>query len=281
MTERRIRWILALLLMAQLVLITAQVSSSQPEPSLLERGVLRVVAPIAQIVQRVSEVPVDLFQGLRRQRTLLQENRELRRELRELRLDLLHLQGVEAEVERLTEALRYARTGEKPLQVADVVYADHLSALRALVIRVGETRVRRNQSVVTGDGLVGRVVLVTGPYAKVQLITDRAATVGAMIERTRRQGVIRGWSTALLKLDLVPLQAEVEVGDRVLSSGIDGVFPRGIPVGTVVSVERSDDLFHRIFVRPAVEFGALDQVYLLPAQPLPEALRRDTFRAPP
>ena len=88
------------------------------------------------------------------------------------------------------------------------------------------------------DGLVGRVFTVAGPYAKVQLITDRAAGVGGMILRTRRQGVVRGGGRGSgLELDYVPLQADVRPGDRVLTAGIDGVYPRGIPIGTVVSVE--------------------------------------------
>jgi rod shape-determining protein MreC len=116
------------------------------------------------------------------------------------------------------------------------------------------------------------VVTVAGPYAKVQLITDRAASVGGMILRTRRQGVVRGAGSrgsGGLELDYVPLQAAVRQGDRVLTAGIDGVYPRGIPVGTVVSVEQGGQLFHRIQLAPAVDFGSLDQVYLLDYQSVP------------
>lgn len=120
---------------------------------------------------------------------------------------------------------------------------------------------------------MGRVVLVSGPYAKVQLVTDRSAGVGVMIERTRRQGVLRGAGGGGLELDFVPLQAEVQVGDAVVTAGIDGIYPRGIPVGRVVSFEPGDELFYRIRVAPNVDFGLLDQVYVLGRLQVPDEMK--------
>jgi rod shape-determining protein MreC len=77
----------------------------------------------------------------------------------------------------------------------------------------------------------------------------------------------------LLALDYVPLQADVRPGDRVLTAGIDGVYPRGIPIGTVISVRGGGQLFHQIEVVPAVDLGTLDQVYLLDYQEVPPALK--------
>lgn len=282
MTERRTRWILALLLVAQLVLITAQVSTTQPQPTVLERGLLRLMAPMVRSVQRVARLPGRMLEGFRRQRTLVAENHQLRDTVRELRLELRHLTALEGEVDRLRDALEYTSArNDARIRVADVVYADHTSSMRTLVVYIGDaTGVGKNQPVVAADGLVGRIIFTTGPYAKVQLLTDRAAAVGAMIERTRRQGIIRGWEAAELRLQLVPLQAEVRPGDRVLTSGVDGVYPRGILVGTVVSVESSEGLFHRISVRPATDFGTLDQVYLLSTEPVPGDLQRPLSSEP-
>jgi rod shape-determining protein MreC len=117
---------------------------------------------------------------------------------------------------------------------------------------------------------VGRVVVVAGGFAKVQLVTDGAASVGAMIERTRRQGIVHGGEQGTLELDFVPLQADVRVGDAVVSAGIDGIFPRGLPIGKINSVEPGNELFHRIGLTPAVDFGRLDQVYLLERESLAE-----------
>ena len=101
-----------------------------------------------------------------------------------------------------------------------------------------------------------------------------------MIERTRRQGIVRGAGRDGSTLDYVPLQADVQVGDRVLTSGIDGVYPRGIPIGTVVAVEPGGELFHPIQLAPAVDFGRLDQVFVLLADSLPGRLKGSTSASP-
>jgi len=112
----------------------------------------------------------------------------------------------------------------------------------------------------------------------VQLITDRAAGVGGMILRNHRQGVVRGGGrgSGALELDYVPLQTDVRVGDQVLTAGIDGVYPRGIPVGTVIKVEGGGQLFHNVQLAPAVDFGALDQVYLLDYAAVPPRLKENS-----
>jgi rod shape-determining protein MreC len=144
----------------------------------------------------------------------------------------------------------------------------------------GGTPARLNQPVLTADGLVGRVVRLAGPYAKVQLLTDRAASVGVQLERSRRQGVLRGSKPGELLLAFVPRQAEIEVGERVLTAGIDGVYPRGIPVGVVSSIEPGDEAFHRVVVRPAADLSRLSFVYLLEGAPAPgELFQEERARA--
>lgn len=214
---------------------------------------------------------------------MLVENERLRRELLELRRAELRREGLEQENEELARALAFARRREAGLRPAEVVYADYGSWLRALVLHVGDAgaaRVRSNQPVLTDDGLVGRVVRIAGPYVKVQLISDRAAAVGVQLERSRRQGVLRGSKPGELRVDFVPRQAEIEIGERVLTAGIDGVYPRGIPVGTVVAVEPGDEAFHRILVRPAVDFSRLSFVYLLESENAPAELLEEDERAP-
>jgi rod shape-determining protein MreC len=189
----------------------------------------------------------------------------------------MRLQDLEDESRRLAAALDFARDSAERMEVAAVVYIDHASWLRTLVVHGRPGRLRLDQPVIATPGLVGRVMATAGGYAKVQLVTDRASSVGAMLESTRRQGVVRGDGSGGLEMDYVPLQAPVEVGERVFTAGIDLVFPRGIPVGVVRSVERGNELFHRIRLTPAVDFGRLDQVYVLDRPPLPPGVRE----APP
>jgi rod shape-determining protein MreC len=272
--ERRTGWVLILLLAGQLVLLAVQ-GSRDAGTSRLEALGLRVLGPVAQTVTNAPRSLAETREGMKTRRRLIDENRRLRREVEELRLRLLRLSDIEGEALRLGAALRYPTPPSGRIRTVDVVYVDHASWLRTLVLYAGDEPARLNQPVLSTEGLVGRVVSVSGPYAKVQLITDLAASVGGMVLRTRRQGVVRGGSRGggVLELDYVPLQADVRPGDRVVTAGIDGVYPRGIPIGTVVSVEPGGQLFHRIQLAPAVDFGTLDHVYLLDHQAVPQDLK--------
>ena len=194
--------------------------------------------------------------------TLLRENEKLQGEISAQRLEIMRLRELDEEAQRLAAALDHARGTEERFRLAEVVYLDP-SVGGGAVVRAPGSSLRHNGAVIAPEGVVGRVVVVAEPYAKIQLLTDRLASVGAMIERTRRQGIVRGDGEGMLSLESVPLQSEVLVGDRVITAGIDGVYPAGIPVGVVVAVEPGSEIFHRIKVRPSVDFGALTEVYLV------------------
>ena len=233
MDDRRTVWVLIVVLMVQLVYLAIQ--GAQAGDTWIESAGLRVLGPAARSITAIPTSWTVFREGLRMRGSLQKENRELRREVEALRLRLLQLSDLENDMRRLGAAVEYTTPPVGRIRAADVVYADHASWLRTLVIYTGGVPARVNQPVLSATGLVGRVVTVAGPYAKVQLITDRAASVGAMILRTRRQGVVRGSGMGRvgLELDYVPRQADVRAGDRVLTAGIDGVYPRGIPIGTV------------------------------------------------
>jgi rod shape-determining protein MreC len=269
--ERRTGWVLLLVLATQLVVLTFRVPGAASSSTLLGGFVLRILGPVARAVAATGETFTVTRDDVALRDRLIRENRGLRREIEELKLRLLRFDDLGGEMARLGDAVQYAASPMGEIRAADVVYVDHASWLRTLVLYSGKVAARVNQPVLSPAGLVGRVVLVAGPYAKVQLITDRAAAVGGMDLRNRRQGVVRGSGDVSdsLDFDYVPLQAEIRPGDRVVTAGIDGVYPRGVPVGTVAAVEPGGQLFHRIRLVPAVDFGTLDQVYLLDHLPVP------------
>ena len=273
MDERRTGWVLIVVLVGQLVFLAAQ--GSRQGDTLLERLGLRFLGPAARTVSSLPTSFSGFREGLRTRAGLQEENRQLRREVEDLKLRLLQLTDIQNEAQRLGAAVRHTTPPLGRIRAVDIVYVDHASWLRTLILYSGDLPARNFQPVLSADGLVGRVVTVAGPYAKVQLITDRAASVGAMILRTRRQGVVRGSGRGSggLELDYVPLQADVRPGDFVITAGIDGIYPRGIPLGTVVSVEQGGQLFHKIQLAPAVDFGRLDQVYLLEYEPVPPEIK--------
>lgn len=281
MSPRRVRLLFAVLLVGQLFLIAGQEPDRGGAASLLEGTALRSLGPFARAVDAGSHGLASAREGFRRRGDLATENRALRQEVLELRRRELRMAGLEQEIEGLSKTLAFSRRHSTGLRIAEVVHADYNSWLRALVLYVGAGAAHRNQPVLSDDGLVGRVIGVAGAYAKVQLLTDRAASVGVQLQRSRRQGVIRGSSPGELLLNYIPRQAGVEVGETVLTAGIDGVYPRGIRVGVVVSVEPGSEVFHRIVVAPAADFSRLSFVYLLEGEGVPSELTHEDEDAPP
>jgi rod shape-determining protein MreC len=128
-------------------------------------------------------------------------------------------------------------------------------------------RLQTDMAVISPSGVVGRVILPSPRASKVQLLVDRNAAAGAAIQRSRAQGVVVGLGTDELRLDYVPGTADVKPGDLVVTSGIDGIYPKGFVIGTVETVERGAGPYHEIRVRPAVDFARLEEVLIVLTPP--------------
>jgi rod shape-determining protein MreC len=270
-SPRWTRVLFAALLAAQLFLLASQSPGDPGGGTLLEETGVRMLGPLARLVDRAGDFAAGARSAARSRDELERENEALRGELVELRRERMRQAALDQEVEALARGLDYGRRGGFELAAAEVVYLDRSSWLKTMLVHVGARGARVDQPVVTELGVVGRVIAASGGYAKVQLVTDTEASVGVTLERARRQGIVRGGPEGRLSLEFVPRQVRVEVGDRVLTAGIDGVYPRGLAVGTVARVEPGTEMFHAIDVEPAVDFGGLAFVFLLERpQPPPE-----------
>jgi rod shape-determining protein MreC len=122
-------------------------------------------------------------------------------------------------------------------------------------------------AVISPTGVVGRVIMPTSRASKLQLLIDRNAAAGALIERSRAQGVVVGTGTDQLRMDYVSGTADLKVGDRVVTSGIDGIYPKGFVIGQIESIQRGAGEFSGITVRPAVDFSGLESVLVVLTPP--------------
>jgi len=122
-------------------------------------------------------------------------------------------------------------------------------------------------AVISPAGIVGRVIQPNARAAKVQLLIDRNAAAGVLIERTRAQGVVVGTGADELRMDYVAGTADVKTGDVVVTSGIDGIYPKGFVIGQIQSVSRGGGQYSAIVIRPAVDFTALEAVLIVLAPP--------------
>ena len=268
MSERRVAVLFAGCLAVLLALLTLQAPERAGDVALLVEGpTKRFVAAVAGAVDRYREERSTMA-------ALERENEELRNRLREVESAYAAAVGVRLEADLASEPLRYEPSPDADLLRADIVYVDHRSWRRTAILHLPGGRDREDwarRPVTTTDGLLGRVISASARYARVLLVTDPASSVGAMIERTRRQGIVRGTRDAgTLSLMFLPLQVDVRPGDRVITAGIDGVFPRGIPIGTITSVESDGDLFHDIRIVPSVDLGSLNNAFVWRREPLPE-----------
>jgi rod shape-determining protein MreC len=130
-------------------------------------------------------------------------------------------------------------------------------------------------AVISPAGVVGRLILPSRRASKVQLLIDRNAAAGALIERTRVQGVVMGVGDGMLRMQYVPGTADVKTGDLVVTSGIDGIYPKGFVIGTVDHADRGIGAYSEITVRPAADFARLEEVLIVKTPPASRGVAAD------
>ena len=136
--------------------------------------------------------------------------------------------------------------------------------IRTMTIDKGtKDGLRPDMAVIAPAGVVGRIVVPSARAAKVQLLIDRNAAAGAIIERSRAQGVVVGGGDNQLQMEYVSEVFDIVAGDIVVTSGIDGIYPKGFVIGRVETVEKSGGAYKRIVVRPAVSFSSLEEVLVV------------------
>lgn len=195
------------------------------------------------------------------------ENEALRVENDALKLTISQLQGRAAEADRLAALLSFKQSHEKvPIVGGRVIAASAGTASRTVEIDRGERDgVRRNMAVITPDGAVGKVIEVYRDTSQVLLLTDKEGGAGAMLVDTRTQGPVGGTGEPTMLMKYVATEENVPVGEKIVTSGMDKIFPRDIPIGTVVEVKPGNP-FKQIRVQPAAKLDRLETVIVLLTQ---------------
>jgi len=195
------------------------------------------------------------------------ENETLRVENDALKLTISQLQGRAAEADRLAALLSFKRAHEKvPMVGGRVIAASAGTASRTVEIDRGERDgIRRNMAVITPDGAVGKVIEVYRDTAQVLLLTDKEGGAGAMLVDSRTQGVGGGTGDPMMQMKFVANEDNVAVGEQIVTSGMDKIFPRDIPIGKVEEV-KPGNTFKQIRVQPAAKLDRLETVIVLLTQ---------------
>jgi rod shape-determining protein MreC len=192
------------------------------------------------------------------------ENRQLKQQIEQMRLEQVRLAEDAAQARRLQTLLAFKEQFISRTVAAQVIGSSGSDLSRIVYIDKGENAgIKRDMAVMTADGIVGKVLLVYPSVSQVLLISDQSSGVGALLEKTRLQGVLRGTANGEVVLELVMADEQVPVGETVLTSGGDQIFPKGLPVGTVTKVGTGKDLFLNIKIRPAADLSKLEEVMVL------------------
>ena len=192
------------------------------------------------------------------------QNEELRRENGQLKLEISQLQGKSAEADRLASLLDFKQSHTNvPMVVARVIGASADTNSAVVYLDQGLHKgIRRNMGVITPEGVVGKVIESYGDTCQVLLLTDRDSGVGTMIANSRIHSPVGGLGEPLLAMKYVGNDDEVNVGERVVTSGTDRIFPKDLPVG-IVSQVKPGSQYKQILVKPSASLDKLEEVIVL------------------
>jgi rod shape-determining protein MreC len=192
------------------------------------------------------------------------ENRQLKDQIEQMRIEQVRLGEDAAQARRLQTLVAFKEQFISRTVAAQVIGSSGSDLSRIVYIDKGENAgITRDMAVITADGIVGKVLLVYPSVSQVLLINDQSSGVGALLEKTRLQGVLRGTANGEVILERVMSDEQVPVGETVLTSGGDQIFPKGLPVGTVTKVANGKDLFLNIKIKPAANLSKLEEVLVL------------------
>jgi rod shape-determining protein MreC len=260
--------VLATVLVACVLLLSAQAPARRGRGTVLQAWFLSLSAPVAAAVGSVSHAASDAVESTVALFGARSENERLRRELdaRERELFRLRAEALQRDEDRRLLGAGSALPGV--VGSVPILLLEQRAGAHSVLIGAGSA-----DGVVPGSplavpaGLVGRVVTVGRGVSSAQLLLDASAAAGARIARTGELGVVRGDGHGSLVLNNVATTSSVARGDLIESAGIDGIYPRGVPIGRVESVSRGSKLFLEIRVTPSADFSRLTDVLLLAPSP--------------
>ncbi|PLX81830.1 MAG: rod shape-determining protein MreC [Desulfuromonas sp.] len=251
------------LLLAALLLYSGHLKKRE-HTTLFERAVLRLAAPLQGALSAPWELLADKWERYLYLVRTEDDNARMHEENRTLKAELAGLQEVRLANERLRLLLDFRDRVALPALPAQVVAEDASNWFRTVVIDKGlEDGVREGMPVVVAEGVVGRIIRCGAHQARVLLITDASSAVASLVQRNRTRGVCRGRGQTLT-LEFALRLEDIKAGDRIVTSGMGGVFPKGLVIGEVVKVYRGDyGLFQSVEMAPATDFARLEEVLVL------------------
>lgn len=250
------------LFLGMLWLVTYQVKAGRL--TVLEKPVLAVSGFIERVVVapfRFAESAVTGYIFLVRTH---RENERLVRELNRLKLENSITSELLLENERLRDFLAFTKLHSPSSVTAQIIAKDSSPSSQTVTINKGENDgIEKDMAVVIAAGIVGRVQAVLPGTAKIILLTDPASTLAVRVQRNREEGLLEG-KLNRCALKYVSYYADIQEGDLLVTSGLDGIFPKGLPVATVIKVSKHEaNAFQTVIAKPAVSLSRMEEALVL------------------
>jgi rod shape-determining protein MreC len=265
-TRHRNASILVAVLFAQVLGLAVQVKrTTDPESSRLIRlWSVSAITPLEKALLWTQHSVGNLWHNYIYLRGVRAENRALREEMERMRIERVRLTEDAEQGRRLQALLQFKEQFIAETVAAQVIGSSGTEQSRAVYLDKGEKDgIKPDMAVITADGVVGKVLRVFSSSSLVLLINDQTSGLGAILEKSRLQGIVRGTATGEAVLEKVMIDERVQPGERVLTSGGDRVFPKGLTVGTVSKASQGTDAFLNIHLRPAANLNKLEEVLVI------------------
>jgi rod shape-determining protein MreC len=254
-------------------------ANEEKDTRLIRVWALGAITPFERALVWVQNSTGNVWHNYFYLRGVRAENRQLKEQIEQMRLQQVRLSEDAAQARRLQTLLSFKEQFISKTVAAQVIGTSGSDLSRIVTIDKGENAgIRRDMAVITADGIVGKVLFVSPNLAQVLLISDQSSGVGAILDKSRLQGVLRGTANGEVVLERVMSDEQVQPGDIVLTSGGDQIFPKGLPVGTVTRVGSGKDLFLSIRIKPAANLSRLEEVLVLTEKQERESVADDHVR---
>lgn len=261
--KRRSHLVFFIVLAGHVLLISSRLATGDGR-SVLEVGLLTLFSPFQRAGAATIEGIRSVWNGYVDLRGVRAENQELREKVARLEQAKWMDRDRVASYDRMAQIVGLTNQFQVEPVVAEVIGLDATAWFQSLTVNRGEKDgVELNGPVIGPGGLVGRVIAVGEHVARVQLISDRASAVGVLLVRSRARGIVSGVGEGVLELKYVSNLEDVEAGDLIITSGVDGIYPKGLAVGRVESVRDGPKLFKEIALVPAAGIERLEEVFIL------------------
>ncbi|MGA9966540.1 MAG: rod shape-determining protein MreC [Terriglobales bacterium] len=261
--------ILVVVLFAQVLGLAVQVRRSTQDEStrLIRVWAVDAVTPLEKAIVWFQRGISNLWHNYFYLRGVRQENRDLKLQIERLRIEQVRLNEDAEQARRLQALLGFKEQFISKTLAAQVIGSSGSEQSRSIYIDKG-TRdgIRPDMAVITAEGVVGKVLRAFKTTSQVLLINDQTSGVGSILEKSRLQGVLRGTPVGEVVLEKVMSDETVQPGEKVVTSGGDQIFPKGLPVGTVTRVSPGPELFLNIRVKPAADLSRLEEVLVITQQ---------------